>query len=176
MLVVMLFTGCFPAKKFIEPNFTFPILEQGNVGESFQIDSLSPQVRYLVVNFFAPECPPCIDELPDISRLYLATREQRKDIRLLVLGSTLDAVDPQANKEVNHVSPDLEQFRKEHALKYPVYIADTKTLRSFGIKGFPETFVFTRDKENKLSLKRKFISSVRFEELEEYLSPRGGDF
>ena len=182
--------NCSPSKKFIEPIFSFPLISQGKAGkkmpvsERVNINSLPSHVSYLIVNFFSPNCPPCIEELPDINKLHLYTKKKNKEVFLLTLGSSLDAIDTQEDQTVESILPDLNQFIAEHSISYPVHVADSKIIRSFGVMGFPETYIFfspvlqshkspsQKKSIHDFGLIKKIISSIHFEEIKEYIEDR----
>ncbi len=160
---------CAPQKKFIESNFSFPMIQKKNLGETFTLKKLPHQTRYIVLNLFAPNCPPCIAELPEIKKIH-ENSKKRKDIFFIALGSTLDAINPQTPKETSDLLSEINQFIEQHFIQYPVYIANSKILQSFKVTGFPETFIFTRSpKETNLTLIRKFVSAINFDEVNNYL-------
>ena len=62
--------------------------------------------RFVVLNFWAPWCPPCVREMPDIDRF--ARSEAGKNV--LVIGL---AIDEQAN---------VDKFVAAHPVSYPISI------------------------------------------------------
>ncbi|MCS6984519.1 MAG: TlpA family protein disulfide reductase [Leptospiraceae bacterium] len=149
-------------ESFIDEEAYFPALGQEG---GFRLKEASYQE--LVVNFFAPHCPPCIEELPELRAFFKNATPHRG---FLAIGSTLEALQDPERGTLAHISGEVENFVKEHNLNYPVYLADHENLKSWNIRGFPETFVFMRERNNYI-LKRKFISAVKLNQLEDYLSP-----
>jgi cytochrome c biogenesis protein CcmG/thiol:disulfide interchange protein DsbE len=87
--------------------------------------------KAVAVNFWASWCDPCKDESPYLERVWLRYRKQG----LVVLG--VDA---------NDFRSDARGFMRRYGLTYPVvYDGPGKTLKHYGVTGFPETFVLDRD-------------------------------
>jgi thiol-disulfide isomerase/thioredoxin len=83
--------------------------------------------KWVVVNFWATWCPPCLEEIPDLVDLYEANRE-----RLVVLGVSYEEV----NEEY------LREFVESHMISYPVMRMDPYPVTPFGpISGLPTTFI-----------------------------------
>lgn len=86
--------------------------------------------RWVLVNFWAPWCPTCLAEMPDLITL----QQQHKD--LLVIGV---AVMFNSKKEVAEVVRD-------NALNYPVVMGNEDIASEFGgMKGMPTSFLYTPD-------------------------------
>lgn len=64
--------------------------------------------KTLIVNFWATWCPPCREEMPDLSALYDAYRDQN----LVVLGLAIDAL------------AAVKDFQAQSPVSYPLYIAE----------------------------------------------------
>ena len=64
----------------------------------------------------------------------------------------------------------VSQFIEEHQIKYPVYLG-SRELKKYKVTGFPETFVFELIDEYRL--RRRFLSVVKLQELEESLQRPG---
>jgi peroxiredoxin len=60
--------------------------------------------KIIVVNFWATWCPPCLEEMPELSQL----QEQYKDRGLVVLGISTDELDK------------IQEFIKENPVSYPL--------------------------------------------------------
>ena len=90
-----------------------------------------------LVNIFTTWCSPCVQEIPELQKLY----EEMKEKGVGVTGVVLDAADENGN-------PDEDTVKKAGILKektkaeYPFLIPDSTMLngRLKGINAFPETF------------------------------------
>lgn len=99
-------------------NFKLPAL----AGDSLSLSELVGKSDYLLVDFWASWCGPCIRSLPELKKLY----EQYKGTRFQILGVSLDE-DKEAwvgaiqshNLTWNHIS-DLKGWKNEGARAYAV--------------------------------------------------------
>lgn len=87
--------------------------------------------RPVVLNFWASWCIPCKDEAPFLEELW----RDNRDRELVVLG--LDSRDFRA---------DARRFADRFGLTFPLlYDGPGDEASSFGVTGFPETFVLDRE-------------------------------
>ena len=108
--------------------------------------------KWVLVNFWATWCPPCLKEIPDFVSLY----EARKSQNFMALGIAIDYQDP---KEVT-------DFVKKLSMSYPLVMGDDKIMAQFGdVVGLPVSFLY--DPQGKLVLKK--IGTLPKETLEKYL-------
>lgn len=85
--------------------------------------------KWVLVNFWATWCPPCLSELPELSSLHSAHRD--KD--LVVIGIAMDSG---SRKEV-------AAFAHEHAISYPVVMGDRKTIAQLGeVDALPTSYLY----------------------------------
>jgi thiol-disulfide isomerase/thioredoxin len=85
--------------------------------------------KWVIVNFWATWCPPCLDEIPDLVDLYDGNRE-----RLVVLGVNYEEV----NEEY------LKQFVESHLMSYPVMRMDPLPVTPLGpVMGLPTTYILS---------------------------------
>ena len=84
--------------------------------------------KWLVVNYWATWCPPCLDEIPELIEFHEA--HSGKDA--VVLGVNFEDVE----------KDELKSFIDEYFISYPVFKAELKRDTPFGsIIGLPTTFV-----------------------------------
>lgn len=97
--------------------------------------------RFVLLNFWATYCVPCIDELPSLNGLY----EDMKDQGLVVLGVSVDS-DEEAYKN----------FLKTYRVAFPV-VRDPEwsVAMRYGTSKIPETYLI--DKEGMVL--RKYVNS-----------------
>jgi len=85
--------------------------------------------KWVVVNFWATWCTPCIKEIPEIAEFSRANAPARA----VVLGIALDVDDAERTK----------QFAKKFGHAYPLVLEDEGTEKQFGkVKGLPTTVIF----------------------------------
>lgn len=106
--------------------------------------------KTLVVNFWAPWCGPCVQEMPELSELQ--TAHQGKNLQIIGIG-----IDSPAN---------IAEFTKKFHITYPVYVAGlggTELSRQFGNQqgGLPYTVLIGPDGE----VKKTYLGRLKFDQL-----------
>ena len=114
-----------PAAKPARPRLVL----QTFAGEQFDLQAL--RGKWVVVNFWATWCNPCLKEIPDLD----AFDKARADVT--VIGLAYEEIEP----------ADMQAFLKQHPVSYPVALMDVyKGLPDFPIpKGLPMTYVIAPD-------------------------------
>jgi peroxiredoxin len=97
-------------------------------GKKFTLSELKGKI--VMINFWATWCPPCMQEMPDLDRLYTHFEPQG----LIVLSIT----DDQPFKVSSFVSNS--NYHPPVLLDY-----DGKVRKQFHVEGIPRTFIFGRD-------------------------------
>ena len=108
------------------PDFTFPAINGTMV-------SLSDfRGKIVLVNIWATWCPPCVDEMPSMEKLYQKLKGENFEILAVSIDSLgLKAVVP---------------FMKKHKLTFPALIDSTETIRiAYRTTGIPESFIIDED-------------------------------
>ena len=83
--------------------------------------------KWVLVNFWATWCPPCLEEMPDLVALY----EGRKDV--MVLGIAMDYRNPKA----------VLEFADSMFVTYPIVLGDKNIAAKIGkVPGLPTTYLF----------------------------------
>lgn len=107
------------------PDFTLPDLD----GRTVSLSDYRGNV--VVVNVWATWCPPCVDEMPSLEKLY---REFKAE-SFAILAVSIDSAGVAA------VAP----FMKKHGLTFPALIDTQATIRtSYRTTGVPETFIVNK--------------------------------
>ncbi|MFB9243971.1 redoxin family protein [Massilia antarctica] len=104
----------------------------------------------LVVNFWAPWCPPCVEEMPELSDL--AREHSAKHINVIGIG-----IDSPTN---------IAEFATKFKITYPIYVAGingTELSRKFGNNagGLPYTVLIGADG----LVKKTYLGRIKFDEL-----------
>jgi peroxiredoxin len=83
-----------------------------------------------MVNFWATWCPPCLEEMPALERLYRRHREAG----FVLVAVSLDA-DP----------GKVQEFLTRHHLTFPVGLdPKTRVAELYGVRALPSTFIVDR--------------------------------
>ena len=90
-----------------------------------------------LVNCFTTWCSPCVNEMPDLDKLY----QEMKDKGVGVVGVTLDTVGS-GGKQDEEAVKKAQVLQKKTKASYPFLIPDSGMMngRLNGISAFPETF------------------------------------
>jgi thiol-disulfide isomerase/thioredoxin len=112
--------------------------------------------KWVVVNFWATWCKPCVKEMPDLSAL-----DAMRD-HIEVLGLAYDDSDPK----------DIRAFLEEHPVAFPIAIVDTfDPPKSFATpRGLPTTYLIGPDGK----LVKKFMAPISAAEIEGAIVAAGG--
>ena len=83
--------------------------------------------KWVIVNFWATWCPPCLEEIPDL----VAIAESRPDVQ--VLGVAMEFQD----------AKQVLQFAEGMFVNYPIVLGDEKVAAAVGkVTGLPTTMIY----------------------------------
>jgi thiol-disulfide isomerase/thioredoxin len=107
--------------------------------------------KWVLVNYWATWCPPCLEEVPDLVNLY--DRHRKND--LMVLGVVFDYKN---TKEVADYVDDM-------LISYPVVLGDDKVTAQIGsAEVLPTTFIYNPQGEL-VKIKRGLITKLFIEKI-----------
>jgi thiol-disulfide isomerase/thioredoxin len=111
--------------------------------------------KALLVNFWAPWCGPCVQEMPELSEL--AAGEEGKKLQVIGIG-----IDSPTN---------IAEFSNKYKITYPVLVAGmsgTDLSRQFGNSGggLPYTVLIGADGQ----VKKTYLGKLKFDELRKDLA------
>ena len=98
---------------------------QDSTGKIHKLDDYKG--RWVLVNFWATWCPPCLEEIPDL----IALHNERKDI--MVIGVVMDFSDPN----------EVMKFVKKMAISYPTVLGNRKIAAQLDeVSMLPSTYFY----------------------------------
>ncbi|SES85301.1 Thiol-disulfide isomerase or thioredoxin [Nitrosomonas marina] len=109
--------------------------------------------RWVIVNFWATWCPPCLEEIPDLIALY----EDRKDV--MVIGVAMEFTDPAV----------VMEFARSLEITYPTVLGNRRMASQLDdISLLPSTYFF--DPEGRPAARQRGI--VTRESIEDFINTR----
>lgn len=121
-------------------------------GETFDIDSA--RGKWVLVNFFATWCPPCIVEHPELVELSEVDPDRLEVVSVAFADTT----------------ENVSQFFAERGGTWPVLASDTGRIAiDYGVKGLPESYLIGPSG----TIVAKFIGGITADGLLEYLQGPG---
>lgn len=91
------------------------------------IDFQDYQGKWVVVNYWATWCPPCLEEIPELVHFH----EEHKSNDAVVIGFNME----------DHPPKRLSQFVEENMMTYPVIPMSEKMELVGAIQGLPTTYL-----------------------------------
>ena len=130
-----------------EGNYAPKLKLSTNKGYSFDLSDFKGKVVF--VNFWATWCNPCVQEMPDLQKLYDKYKEKAEFILI--------------SSEHKNV---IDTFIKEKNYTFPIgYDTDYENSKNYNTYAIPYTFII--DKEGKIF--KSFLGANTFDTYEEFL-------
>jgi cytochrome c biogenesis protein CcmG, thiol:disulfide interchange protein DsbE len=118
----------------VAPGFTARDLS----GRPVSLDDLRGEV--VLLNIWATWCPPCVEEMPSMQRLYETLGPEGLKVVAVSIDAAPGAIDPSG-----HAGGDIDAFVRQFGLTFTIWHdPEGEIQRIFRTTGVPESFVIDR--------------------------------
>lgn len=159
LLLLALLAGCSSgSSKNQAPDFDVQMLDQSKVGKA-NVDNYragkvsleSYKGKPLVLNFWAPWCPPCKEEAPALQAVY--DRYKGTDVEFLMVS-------------IKDTDQNVANFMNDMKLSFPVALdANAELTSKYPVSGIPTTFFIDRTG----NIKRVYTGALTEIQMEEFI-------
>ena len=112
--------------------------------------------KWVLVNYWATWCPPCLDEIPDLIELH-----DNKKNNLVVIGVAMDYRTPK----------QVTEFADGMMVTYPIVLGNPQIVSQIGpLQGLPTTYLFNPDGK----MVAQQVGAITREAVETYIASNSG--
>jgi thiol-disulfide isomerase/thioredoxin len=112
--------------------------------------------KWVLVNYWATWCPPCLEEIPDL----IALHENKKN-NLVVIGVAMDY------RNAKHVT----DFAEGLLVGYPIVLGSAKVVSQIGpVQGLPTTYLYNPDGK----MVAQQVGAITREAVENFIASKTG--
>jgi len=112
--------------------------------------------KWVLVNYWATWCPPCLQEIPDL----IALHENKKN-NLVVIGVTLDFRNAQ----------QVTDFAEGLMVNYPIVLGSSQVVNQIGpVQGLPTTYLYNPDGK----MVAQQVGAITRAAVESYITSKNG--
>ncbi len=109
--------------------------------------------KWVLVNYWATYCPPCLAEIPDIERFAQDNQKKFVSLGFDAGGSSIE---------------DIKAFKKKLNVHYPLIPNQESTMLAFGIvMAIPTSYIISPKGE----VVGKFVGIITYDDLDYYVNP-----
>jgi len=143
-MAVLLCAGCDRGGHPSRIGVAAPEFSLADGGHTYDLKKMRGSV--VLLNFWGPWCPPCLEELPSLMEL----QRQMPEIKVLAIGV------PGPEGTANADETAYRQFLSRHSINLlTAYDGDERVNHRYGTVQFPETYII----DKKGVLQRKFVGA-----------------
>jgi len=112
--------------------------------------------KWVLVNYWATWCPPCLQEIPDL----IALHENKKN-NLVVIGVALDFRNAQ----------QVSDFAEGLMVNYPIVLGNSQVVNQIGpVQGLPTTYLYNPDGK----MVAQQVGAITRAAVESYITSKNG--